>query len=115
MLGPSYQSWSGGGRGGNQTVADNVLPEMLYLIHPHWYQFAPINPLWHGILAFVMVVLGSVSVIGNGMVVYIFLSTKSLRTPSNMFVINLALSDFLMMFTMCPPMVSTISSSANRL
>lgn len=38
-------------------------------------------------------------------VVYIFTSTKALRTPSNLLVINLAFSDFLMMFTMSPPMV----------
>lgn len=37
--------------------------------------------------------------------VYIFTSTKALRTPSNLLVINLAFSDFLMMFTMSPPMV----------
>jgi hypothetical protein len=28
----------GGNHGGNMTVVDKVLPEMLHLIDPHWYQ-----------------------------------------------------------------------------
>jgi len=95
----------GGGFGGNLTVVDKVSPEMLHLIDPHWYQFPPMNPLWHSILGFVMVILGLVSAIGNGCVLLIFTTTKGLRTPSNLFVINLAFSDFLMMATMSPPMV----------
>lgn len=105
---PNYATWAAqraAGFGGNLTVVDKVLPDMLHMIDPHWYQFAPMNPLWHGILGFVIGVLGVISVIGNGMVVYIFSSTKSLRTPSNMLVINLAFSDFLMMLTMSPTMV----------
>lgn len=63
------------------------------------------NPLWHSILGFVIFVLGLVSMIGNYVVISVFTSTKSLRTPSNLFVVNLAFSDFLMMFCMGPPMV----------
>nr|APY20523.1 long wavelength sensitive opsin [Chrysis viridula] len=111
--GPKYAaySWSSSsssghaGGFGNNTVVDKVPPEMRYLVDIHWYQFPPLNPLWHGILGFVMVILGIVSIAGNGMVIYIFTTTKSLRTPSNFFVVNLALSDFFMMFCMSPPMV----------
>ncbi|NP_001164379.1 long wavelength sensitive opsin 1 [Nasonia vitripennis] len=98
----------GGGFGGgfnNQTVVDKAPPEIHHMIDPYWYQFPPMNPLWYGILGFVIGCLGCISVAGNGMVVYIFASTKSLRTPSNLLVINLAFSDFCMMFTMSPPMV----------
>nr|P35362.1 RecName: Full=Rhodopsin; Short=Opsin [Sphodromantis sp.]CAA50658.1 opsin [Sphodromantis sp.] len=104
---PSYSAYSWGGQGGygNQTVVDKVLPEMLHLIDPHWYQFPPMNPLWHGLLGFVIGCLGFVSVVGNGMVIYIFSTTKGLRTPSNLLVVNLAFSDFLMMLSMSPPMV----------
>jgi len=63
------------------------------------------NPLWHGLLGFVIGVLGVVSVTGNGMVIYIFSSTKSLRTLSNLLVVNLAFSDFVMMTCMSPVMV----------
>ena len=63
------------------------------------------NPMWHAILGFVLGVLGVVAISGNGMVIYIFSSTKALRTPSNLLVLNLAFSDFCLMFTMCPIMV----------
>lgn len=99
-------TWAAHGGGfGNQTVADKVPPEMLHMIDPHWYQFPPMNPLWHALLGFVIGVLGVVSFIGNGMVIYIFTSAKSLRTPSNLLVVNLAISDFLMMLSLSPAMV----------
>ncbi|CAH1999011.1 unnamed protein product [Acanthoscelides obtectus] len=105
---PNVANWAAqraSGFGGNMTVVDKVPPDMLHLVDAYWYQFAPMNPLWHGILGFTIGVLGFISVVGNGMVVYIFLSTKPLRTPSNLLVVNLAFSDFLMMFTMSPSMV----------
>lgn len=107
--GPHYAAWGATPAartgGGNVTVVDSVLPDMLHMVDAYWYQFPPMNPLWHAILGFMIGVLGVVSVIGNGMVIYIFSSTKALRTPSNLLVVNLAFSDFLMMFTMSPPMV----------
>lgn len=103
---PHYMAlWQGQSGHGNLTVVDKVPPEMLYLVDAHWYQFPPMNPLWHSILGFAIFVLGCISIIGNGVVVYIFTCTKGLRTPSNLLVVNLAMSDFLMMFTMAPPMV----------
>jgi len=63
------------------------------------------SPMWHSILGFVIGVLGFISWMGNGVVIYIFSTTKSLRTPSNLLVVNLAFSDFLMMVIMSPPMV----------
>nr|CAI5858158.1 unnamed protein product [Callosobruchus analis] len=105
---PNLVNWAAqraSGFGGNMTVVDKVPPDMLHMVDAYWYQFAPMNPLWHGILGFTIGVLGVISIIGNGMVIYIFLSTKTLRTPSNLLVVNLAFSDFLMMCTMSPPMV----------
>lgn len=108
---PHFAAWTGqqgamsSRYGANLTVVDKALPEMLHMVHAHWQQFEPMNPLWHAILGFMIGVLGVVSVTGNGMVIYIFSSTKPLRTPSNLLVVNLAFSDFLMMFTMAPPMV----------
>ncbi|XP_046393055.1 rhodopsin-like [Ischnura elegans] len=96
--------WSGNSFS-NATVVDMVPPEMLPWVDPHWYQFPPMNPLWHGILGFVIAVLGFISWAGNGVVIYVFSCTKSLRTPSNLLVVNLAVSDFLMMVFMCPFML----------
>ncbi|XP_049774869.1 opsin-1-like [Schistocerca cancellata] len=103
LLVPHYAAqWQGPS---NITVVDKVPPNMLHLVDAHWYQFPPLNPLWHGILGFMIAVLGVISWIGNGVVIYIFSTTKSLRTPSNLLVVNLAFSDFLMMVVMSPPMV----------
>lgn len=66
----------------------------------YWYQFAPLNPLWHSILGFVMVLFTIVALAGNFVVISIFISTSTLRTPTNLLVVNLAISDFLMMLTM---------------
>jgi r-opsin len=103
MADPSYSAWVT--HGANMTVVDKVLPDMLHMIDPHWYKFPPMNPLWHGLLGFIIGVLGIISFCGNGMVLYIFGTTRSLRSPSNLLVMNLALSDFLMMLVMSPPMV----------
>lgn len=100
----AYQS-SGGYHAGNMTVLDMVRPEMRHLVSDHWGQFPPMNPLWHQILGFTIFVLGIISMVGNYVVISVFTSTKSLRTPSNLLVVNLAFSDFLMMFTMGPAMV----------
>nr|BAQ54718.1 opsin, long-wavelength sensitive type [Orthetrum albistylum] len=104
--GPSFSaySWSGSNFNGNMTVVDKVPPEMLFLVDSHWYQFPPLNPLWHAMLGFFISLLGFVSVCGNGVVIYVFSCTKSLRTPSNLFVVNLAISDFMLMATMAPMM-----------
>jgi len=92
-------------RFGNVTVVDKVLPDMLHMIDPYWYQFEPLNPLWHSILGFVMAIFTIVALAGNFVVISIFMSTASLRTPANLLVVNLAISDFLMMFFMGPIMV----------
>lgn len=90
---------------GNASVVDMVPQDMLYLVDDYWYQFPPMNPLWHGILGFAITITGILSMVGNFVVIFIFTTTKPLRTPSNLFVVNLAVSDFLMMLTMFPPMV----------
>lgn len=94
----------GGFQPGNLTIVDNVLPDMLPLVDAHWYQFPPLNPLWHNIIALAIFLIGTVAMIGNYFVLNIFMTTKALRTPSNLFVINLAFSDFCMYFTNGPAM-----------
>jgi r-opsin len=104
MVNAPYAGNFVGKYGGNMSVFDITRPEILHMVSPYWAQFEPMNPLWHSILGFVVFVIGTISVIGNGVVISVFTSTKSLRTPSNLYVVNLAFSDFLMLFTMGPPM-----------
>ncbi|XP_023339009.1 compound eye opsin BCRH1 [Eurytemora carolleeae] len=48
-------------------------------------------------LGFVFLLL--ISILGNGCVIYIFLKRKEMRSTSNMFIVNLAISDLIMMLT----------------
>ncbi|XP_055950061.1 opsin, ultraviolet-sensitive-like isoform X1 [Argiope bruennichi] len=66
-------------------------------ISPYWKQFRAPAPYLHYLLGILYIGLMSVSLIGNGMVIYIFMVARSLRTPANMFVIALAMADLLMM------------------
>ncbi|XP_017869764.1 PREDICTED: opsin Rh6 [Drosophila arizonae] len=91
--------------GSNLSLAESVPAEIMHMVDPYWYQWPPMEPMWFGIIGFVIAVLGVMSLAGNFIVMYVFTSSKSLRTPSNMFVVNLAFSDFMMMFTMFPPVV----------
>lgn len=81
----------------NATIVDTVPQEMRYMVPDHWYRFPPINPLWYSLLGVTMIVLGSISITGNGIVLYLMTSVKSLRTPTNILICNLAFSDFMMM------------------
>lgn len=101
VVSPQYDPW---GMTNNLTAFDYAKPNMIPLIDPYWKQFPAMNPLWHSILAFVTFVIGIISMAGNLMVVNIFTRTPGLRTPSNLLIVNLALSDFLMMFLNGPIM-----------
>uniref|UniRef100_I6RAP7 Onychopsin n=1 Tax=Eoperipatus sp. LH-2012 TaxID=1198996 RepID=I6RAP7_9BILA len=79
----------------------DYIPKDLW-VHPHWYQFPQQSELMHFIFGLCICFLGILSVVGNFFVMWIFAGTKSLRTPSNIFVINLAFSDFMMMATNFP-------------
>uniref|UniRef100_A0A8C5BBG8 Opsin 4 n=1 Tax=Gadus morhua TaxID=8049 RepID=A0A8C5BBG8_GADMO len=55
----------------------------------------------HYTLGTVVLLIGITGVIGNSLVIYAF-SNRSLRTPANMFIINMALADLLMCVTQTP-------------
>lgn len=78
----------------------NIPSEHSELLHPHWRGFLAPGKYWHIGLALVYFMLMILSAVGNGCVVWIFTTSKSLRTPSNMFVVNLALFDLVMMIEM---------------
>ncbi|XP_042857316.1 compound eye opsin BCRH1-like, partial [Penaeus japonicus] len=87
------------------TLMDLVPDDVKPLVHPHWSKFPPVNPMWHYLLAGIYMILGFLSFFGNGLVMYLFLCKKSLRSPANMFVVNLAFSDFMMMVSQFPMFV----------
>nr|BDG00820.1 mammalian-like melanopsin type 2 short isoform [Verasper moseri] len=56
----------------------------------------------HYTIGVVIMAVGITGMLGNLLVIYAFCRSRSLRTPSNIFIINLAVTDFLMCFTQTP-------------
>ncbi|XP_034566015.1 opsin 4xa [Notolabrus celidotus] len=67
-----------------------------------FYRQVDVHDHAHYIVAFFVLVIGTVGVTGNALVMYAFFSNKKLRTPPNLFIMNLAVSDFLMAITQSP-------------
>jgi len=72
------------------------------IIDPHWAKFPPVNPMWHYVLGFIYIILLFLGFFGNMIVIWLFNKHGPLRTPSNFLIVNLALSDMIMMTTNCP-------------
>ncbi|XP_054716018.1 opsin Rh3-like [Uloborus diversus] len=71
-------------------------PEDVY-VSPYWRQFRAPAPFMHYLLGTLYIVLMVVACVGNGIIIYVFAASRALRTPANIFVIGLAISDLLMM------------------
>uniref|UniRef100_A0A8C9R3X1 Opsin 4 n=1 Tax=Scleropages formosus TaxID=113540 RepID=A0A8C9R3X1_SCLFO len=56
----------------------------------------------HYVIGSVILAVGITGMVGNFLVMYAFCRSRSLRTPANMFIINLAITDFLMCITQTP-------------
>lgn len=97
-------------KGANQLFG--VPEELSPIINKHWADYPPQHPLIPHIFGIFFFILWVLNFVGNGLVIYIFLKTKALRTPTNMFVVNLAVSDCIMMTTMGPPV--TINAFVQR-
>ncbi|CAD7086067.1 unnamed protein product [Hermetia illucens] len=78
----------------------NLPSEHLHLVHPHWRGYPAPPFFYHLLLVLIYFALMVTSAFGNGIVIYIFTTSKSLRTPSNVLIVNLAIFDFIMMLEM---------------
>jgi len=87
------------------THLDGIPEDVLEFIHPHWGNFPPQHPLVVHIVSIAFFFLWVINFFGNGCVIYAFLKTNTLRTPSNIFVVNLAFSDLIMMTTQGLPVI----------
>ncbi|XP_029466555.1 melanopsin [Rhinatrema bivittatum] len=61
----------------------------------------------HYTIGAVILAVGITGMLGNFLVIYAFCRSRSLRTPANIFIINLAISDFLMSVTQAPTFFAT--------
>nr|QWV42708.1 ultraviolet sensitive opsin 2 [Lygistopterus sanguineus] len=78
-------------------LAWNVPPSELIHIPSHWLVYPEPEASIHLLLGLLYIAFFLMSMLGNGLVIWIFTTSKSLKTASNMFVVNLAICDFFMM------------------
>nr|BAQ54884.1 opsin, rhodopsin-7 like [Epiophlebia superstes] len=74
--------------------------DYLLLINPHWLRFPPPHPTSHYVLAALYATVMAIGVSGNFLVIFMFCRCKSLRTPANILVMNLAVSDCFLLLKM---------------
>ncbi len=102
------------------TMLDDFPEELSGMVHDFWKQFPPQHPFFRHTVGILFFILWILSFFGNGCVLYIFTVAKPLRTPvshnqldllltmnalqTNIFVLNLALSDLIMFTTHGLPM-----------
>jgi len=84
------------------SITDIVPDNLKHLVHDHWSQFPPVNPMWHYLLGTIYIILGIASLLGNGTVIYLYFKVKKLRTPSNFLILNLAIFDLLELLSQFP-------------
>ncbi|KAK2726424.1 hypothetical protein QYM36_000759 [Artemia franciscana] len=92
---------------GNETPAliESVPRDLLYMVHPHWYQYPAPDSSWLMSFAFFYILLGSFAFVGNSLVLILFGRRHSTRTGIDVLTANLALSDMLMACSQFPVLV----------
>ncbi|KAG5677936.1 hypothetical protein PVAND_007650 [Polypedilum vanderplanki] len=66
-------------------------------INTHWLKFPPQPPSAHYTLATIYFIMAMFGLTGNALVIFLFIKCSSVRTPANNFILNLAISDFIIM------------------
>ncbi|XP_061646635.1 melanopsin-A-like isoform X2 [Phyllopteryx taeniolatus] len=79
---------------------------------PHPFPTVDVPDHAHYTIGSVILAIGITGMVGNFLVIYAFSRSRSLRTPANMFIINLAVTDLLMCVTQAP--VFFVSSMHKR-
>uniref|UniRef100_A0A8D3CZS4 Opsin 4xb n=1 Tax=Scophthalmus maximus TaxID=52904 RepID=A0A8D3CZS4_SCOMX len=81
--------------------ADSMEPEKTHT-QSSFFSKVDVPDHAHYIVAFFVFVIGTLGITGNALVMFAFYSNKKLRNLPNYFIMNLAVSDFLMAFTQSP-------------
>ncbi|KAI1278385.1 Opsin, ultraviolet-sensitive [Halotydeus destructor] len=75
----------------------DLLDESLIAYIPdHWLNFEPPSKGVHFTLGVVYIVLLLLGTLSNGTIIFLYIRCRCLRTPSNLLIVNLAASDFVM-------------------
>ncbi|XP_068222976.1 uncharacterized protein [Palaemon carinicauda] len=73
--------------------------DLLCVTNRHWLEFEPPSKTSHKILAVVYLFVLVVGSFGNASVIFLFISSRTLRTASNLLILNLAVSDLILLLT----------------
>ncbi|KAM9321693.1 melanopsin-like [Pholidichthys leucotaenia] len=71
-------------------------------LQPHTFPTVDVPDHAHYIIGSVILLVGVTGMLGNAVVIYVFCRSRTLRSPSNLLVVNLAVADFLMSLTQSP-------------
>jgi len=94
-----------------ELATDEVKP----WIHPHWRTQRAVHPIWAYVVGMYFLLLGTLAIGGNTMVLRMFARYEVLRTPANVLVMNLTLSDLCLMLSLVPEcLVNFFSGGAWR-
>ncbi|KAK5611930.1 Melanopsin [Crenichthys baileyi] len=78
------------------------VPTHNVLLQPRLFPTVDVPVHAHYIIGSVILLVGVTGMLGNALVIYVFCRSETLRSPSNLLVVNLAVADFLMSVTQSP-------------
>nr|BAQ54757.1 opsin, short-wavelength sensitive type [Somatochlora uchidai] len=81
----------------DEFLGSKIDVEYMDYIHPHWRQYRAPKAYQHFVLGIIYAIILFMGMLGNLLVLTAYFSSKVLRSPSNLFVANLAIFDTLMM------------------
>ncbi|KAJ6643342.1 Opsin Rh3, partial [Pseudolycoriella hygida] len=76
---------------------EEVDPNFIAIINPFWLKFNAAPASAHYTLGVIHLFIMTVGLLGNALVIFMFLRCRSIRTPCNTLIFNLAISDFIML------------------
>ncbi|KAM6266013.1 melanopsin [Porphyrio hochstetteri] len=82
--------------------AETIIEKMTVQDVPGAFPTVDVPDHAHYTIGVVILIVGITGTLGNFLVIYAFCRSRSLQTPANTFIINLAISDFLMSITQSP-------------
>ncbi|KOB76365.1 Ultraviolet wavelength-sensitive opsin, partial [Operophtera brumata] len=95
--GAHFSALRSSGSGDAEMLGAGLSGEDLAAVPEHWLSYPAPPASAHTALALLYTFFTASALVGNGLVIYIFSTTKSLRTSSNLLILQLAIVDFIMM------------------
>lgn len=105
----TLSSWNSSVVGANRLVDLPATATSVAMVQEARHPFPTVDVPDHAhyTIGAVILAIGITGMVGNLLVIYAFSRSRSLRTPANMFIINLAITDLLMCVTQAPIFFTT--------